>query len=107
LPWLVGVTLTTPIVAYFAAIGTAADEDTYAAVKKWVHAVWAARAGSEADEGSFTLEDPERTRLILSTRIPDEALDALSGIDWELGRGKYLVWDQAAQAWHDPTHRSR
>jgi hypothetical protein len=102
-PWLVAVTITAPITAFFAAFAGEAGKDAYAAVRAWVREVWASRAESPRPPGSLELEDPDGTRLILWSRISDHALDALSTIDWEQERGSYLMWDEEQGVWRDPT----
>ena len=103
LPWIITVVVTTPVVAFFAAIGTAAGQDTYAAVKKWAKDMWASRTNSPASRGFLEIEDTENTRVILASDLPDEALDALVRLDWEEHRGEYLIWDDGT--WRDPTRR--
>jgi hypothetical protein len=88
LPWFVGVTVTTPIVAFFASFGSEAGKDAYPLVKQWIRDVFATGAGR------VTVEDSEGSSLSLPSRIPDEALDALSTINWEHKRGQYLTWDE-------------
>ena len=98
-PWIVMVTLATPIAAFFHAFAAEAGKDAYAAVKQWVRDLWDARA--TAGEGAVRLHDAQRSTLVLSTRIPDEALDALSRVDWEAVSGDYLTWDEARGEWGD------
>lgn len=109
LPWIVVVTLTTPIATFFAAfgaaIGTAAGQDAYAAAKKWVKDVWASRVSSPANRGFLEIEDSDNTRVVLTSGLPDEALDALLSMDLGQHRGEYLTWDEEASTWRDPTRR--
>jgi hypothetical protein len=107
LPWVVHITLAAPIAAFFAAVGSEAGKDTYAAVKAWIKDMWEARRDSGNGEGSMNLEDPERSHLILPTRLPDRALDALAEIVWDEARGDYLVWDDALGQWLDAMRRKR
>jgi hypothetical protein len=104
-PWVVAVSLATPITAFFTALGTQAGKDAYPVLKTWVTAIWKARRSS--DGGSIDLEDPDGTRLILDDRIPDRAVDALAEVDWDAKRGHYLVWDDDRDEWLDPTMPDR
>ena len=107
LPWIIAVTLATPITAFFAAfgttLGTAVAQDVHAAFKRWVKDMWASRAGSVADRGFLEVEDSDNTQVILTSGLPDEALDALLSMDLEEHRGEYLTWDEESGAWRDPT----
>lgn len=99
LPWIIGITLGVPITVFFTAVGTEAGEDVYAAVKAFVKDLWQTRA---RPDGSVSLKDPDGTQLILATRIPERAIDALANVDWSQKRGHYLIWDEVREAWRDP-----
>src|SRR5215207_8195566 len=51
-----------------------AGKDAYAPIKRWGAELLAARRG----DGSAVIQDNEGTRLVLDSRLPDEALAALS-----------------------------
>ncbi len=106
LPWIVSVVLVTPIVAFFASFGAEAGKDAYGAVKAWIAELFAARRKSGNGEGAVELKDPDGTTLILSTRYPKDAIDALARISWDQHRGGYLTWDSEAGEWRDPLKRS-
>jgi|tagenome__1003787_1003787.scaffolds.fasta_scaffold19455531_1 hypothetical protein len=109
LPWIIIVTLGTPILAFLrafgAAVGTAAGQDAYPAFKNLVKDLWASRAGLPATHGAIEFEDSDNTRVILTSGLPDKALDALLRMDLEEHRGEYLVWDEESGIWRDPTRR--
>lgn len=96
--WVIYVTLATPVAAFFQSFGSEAGKDAYGVVKRWVKDVWAARRGN----GSMVLEDSEHSTLVLSTGIPEDALDALRDLDWSENRGAYLVWSERRGEWLDP-----
>ena len=77
LHWVIYVTLGFPITAFFSSFGSEAGKDAYPKVKRWVTDIWAARNGT----GSMRLQDSDHTDLVLSSQLPDEALDALREID--------------------------
>jgi hypothetical protein len=108
LPWIVSVTLTLPIAVWFSSFaaesGKLAAQDAHAAVKTFVKGVFAARRHAGSGRGALDLEDPE-TRLSLPSDLPDEALDALAGIDWDEARRGYLTWDPVERKWLDPITR--
>ena len=109
LPWIVSVTLTVPIAAWFTAFavesGKLAAQDTHAAVKAFVKGIFAARQDAGSGRGALDLEDPEGSHVSLTSDVPEEALDALGGIDWDEARGGYLTWDPAERKWLDPMKR--
>jgi hypothetical protein len=43
--------------------------------------------------------------LVLSSEIPDEALEALRHLGWHELLGDYLIWDADRSAWRGPTKR--
>jgi hypothetical protein len=43
--------------------------------------------------------------VILSSTLPDEAIEALGELDWTEKRGDYLVWSDDRREWRDPTKR--
>lgn len=105
LPWLVEATLAIPFVAFFQSFGSEAGKDAYAALKKWIQGVWAARRDAAGREGTVHLQDPDSSHLILGSTLPEMALDALRELDWSQVAGDYLVWDGGRQRWWDPTKR--
>jgi hypothetical protein len=104
LPWIVEVTLAAPIAAFFVAFGTKAGEDAYSAVKSWAREMFDARRASGSGEGSLAISDSEGTNLILSSGIPERALDDLRQLEWPAHAGEYLIWDDH-RGWHDPMKR--
>jgi hypothetical protein len=56
-------------------------------VRTWIEDVFAVRRNSGNGTGAVELRDPDRTSLILSTRIPQDALEALAALDWDEKRG--------------------
>jgi hypothetical protein len=98
LPWIVYVTLAAPIATFFTTLAAKAADDAYPAIKRWVKSVWNARRGRD---GSIVLRDPDGSYLILGTRIPDEAIEALAHLDWSRKLGQYLIWDEGRGEWQD------
>jgi hypothetical protein len=105
LPWVVRAVVLVPIAAFFASFGGEAGKDAYASVKEWVRDVWESRKGAGTEEASLVLMDSDASQLILSSSLPNEALDALRRIDWREKHGGYLVWDSAEREWRDATPR--
>jgi hypothetical protein len=100
LPWLVYVVLAVPVSAFFAGFGHAAGRDAWDAVKQWVRDIWEAHEEGRYSGGVFELRDPSGTRVVLSPRLPDEALDALADVDWEsVEGGDNLRWDTDRGEW--------
>lgn len=111
LPWIVSVTLTVPIAAWFTSFavesGKLAAQDVHAAVKAFVKGIFTARQDAGGGRGALELEDSEGSRLSLTSDVPQEALDALAGIAWDEVRGGYLFWNPTERRWLDPTKRIR
>ncbi len=106
LPWLVKVVVILPIGAFFTSFAVEGGKDAYGAVKEWIKDVSASRTGAGTGEGSLWLSDPDRTNLVLSSSLPDEAIEKLRDIDWGAKRGDYLVWNASRSEWMDPTKRA-
>jgi hypothetical protein len=102
LDWVLYVTLGAPIAAFFTAMASEAGKDSYSALNRWAKSIWEARRGAGTRSGSIVLRDSDHTNLVLSSRLPDEALDALERLNWDEVRGDYLVWNEAEGAWRDP-----
>ena len=100
--WMITITLGVPITAFVRALGAETGKDVSVALNDWVHDLWQSRT---RPDGSIVLEDPDGTRVIVATRIPDPAIDALADVDWAAERGRYLVWDVDAGEWLDPSRR--
>jgi hypothetical protein len=96
--WVISVTLAAPIATFFTTFASKAAEDAYAPVKQWVHDLWAARRGA----GSVVLQDFLGSTLVLSSALPEAALDALRDLDWAEVSGQYLVWSEDKNEWLDP-----
>jgi hypothetical protein len=105
LPWVVQATLAVPFAAFFASFGAEAGKDAYGAAKAWIRALWTQRREAAGREGTVHLEDAGQSHLILASTLPEEALDALGGLDWSRVVGDYLVWDDQGRVWRDPTKR--
>ena len=61
-----------------------------------------ARADSGTGEGSIEISDADGTTLVVTTGLPDAALDGLADIQWDEVRGHDLAWDDTASLWRDP-----
>ncbi len=109
LPWIVLVVVGLPLKGFLEGFGKgfgeAAGRDSYEALKAWRNDVSSARSGAGTGEGSIQISDPEHSNVILSSALPDEAIDALRDLDWNEHRGDYLVWDGTRKIWRDPTKR--
>ncbi len=86
------------VAAFLRAFATEAGEDPYATVKAWAREIFAIFGALDPDDEAIRIHDSEETILIL-TPHNGKSVDALAEIDWEQARGKYLVWDPAAQRW--------
>ena len=100
-PWLIYVMLAVPISAFFAAFGSEAGKDAYAAVKEWTRDIFAVHQKPHYAGGTLDIRDPRGTRVVLSPPLPDEALDALADIDWASVEGGDLLWDERRREWRD------
>jgi hypothetical protein len=95
LPWIVQVALKYTVDGFFLALGAKGFD-------LFVRDVWSAREGRE---GRLEITDPEHTWVMLRNSMPDEAIDALSELDWSEKRGDLLEWDFERRKWRDPTKR--
>ena len=77
-------------------------KDGYVGLKRLRRNVSAARRASGKDEGDIVFFDDSKSKLVLASSLPDEAIDALRYIDWssKMGSGD-LHWDSAAGRWRD------
>jgi hypothetical protein len=101
LPWLIRIAVEGTIyelLKYVAASGTTG-------IKEMFRDLVDARDGAGSGKGSIELVDAEHTHVILSSTLPDEAIEALSELDWTEKRGDYLVWSDDRREWRDPTKR--
>jgi hypothetical protein len=92
-PWVIVVTLATPVAAFFQSFGAEAGKDAYATVKAWFREI----RDTTGRPGYVDLRAPNGSHVVLPSDIPDEAVDALHEA-WA-ARGSYPVWDPAARAW--------
>jgi hypothetical protein len=102
LPWVIYVTLTAPIASFFGSFAVEAGKDAYSTVKRWLREICESRQESGNGSGAVVLRDSEGSSLILTSQLPEEALDALRGLDWSEKRGDYLIWSHDRGEWLDP-----
>ena len=106
LPWVVLVILESPIKPFFDAFAAKAGEDAYDGLKQLLRDIRTARSGAGTGEGSIHIfSDSERTNVVLSSPLPDEAVEGLRDLDWNEVRGDWLVWDPQRKTWGDPRKR--
>jgi len=99
LPWIVRITLDETIKGFFITLGGVGFKALYDSIKK-------ARKGTNSeDEGTVELYDSESSWMILPASLPDEAIDALSDLDWDRLRGGYLIWNSEDKEWYNATPR--
>jgi hypothetical protein len=46
-----------------------------------------------------SLTDSDRTVIVFNSALPDEALDALTEINWSEAAGGYLTWEAEQGGW--------
>jgi hypothetical protein len=78
IPWVIYVILGAPIATFFTTIAAEAGKDAYQPIKRWAVELLAARRGG----GAVDIRDSDGMRLVFSSELPDEALAALSNLDW-------------------------
>jgi hypothetical protein len=78
IPWVIYVILGAPIATFFTTIAAEAGKDAYQPIKRWAVELLAARRGG----GAVDFRDSDGMRLVFSSELPDEALAALSNLDW-------------------------
>jgi hypothetical protein len=93
LPWVIVVSLGTPIAAFFQSFGAEAGKDAYATVKAWLREI----RGMVDRPGTIEVRAPGGTTVVLRSDLPDEALDALH--DLPPGRLGCVVWDPSQETW--------
>jgi hypothetical protein len=107
MPWVIEISVVGPIAAFFLSFGSTfgrtAANDAYELASEWIKALWAARADSGTGQGSIEISDSDATTLVVTTGIPDEALDALARVQWDRVQGHHLTWDEATSVWRDQT----
>ncbi len=93
--WVIELTLAAPLGAFFVKFSEAAGTDAYQSLRAWIGRV---REGER--ERALTLRiAAEETTVEIRSTVPDEALEALSGIDWTgVGEGT-LEWDPSRRRW--------
>jgi hypothetical protein len=98
LPWVISVVLGAPIATFFTTIAAEAGKDAYRPIKRWAVELLAARQG----DGSTAVQDTDGTRLVLDSRLPEEALTALSDLDWsKFQQGGDIHWSKSRREWLD------
>jgi hypothetical protein len=75
--------------------------DVYPLIRQWVEDLWAARRGAGNGTGSVVLQDSRDSQLVLSSTLPEEALEALRDVDWAAVEGDYLIWSEKKRQWLD------
>jgi hypothetical protein len=104
-PWLLYVTISAPIAAFFTSFasrsGSKAADDVYPLIRQWVEDLWAARRGAGNGTGSVVLQDSRDSQLVLSSTLPEEALEALRDVDWAAVEGDYPIWSEKKRQWLD------
>jgi len=105
MPWVIEISVVGPIDAFFTAFGSTfgrtAVADPYSLVAGWLKALCTARAESGTGEGTIEISDTDGTTLVVTTGLPDVALDALADVQWDRVRGHHLAWDGTAGVWRD------
>ncbi len=99
LPWIVRITLDETIKGFFITLGGVGFKALYDSIKK------ARKGANSEDEGTVELYDSESSWMILPASLPDEAIDALSDLDWDRLRGGYLIWNSEDKEWYNATPR--
>lgn len=106
MPWVIEISVAGPIDGFFKSFGSTfgrtAVADPYSLVAGWIRALLTARVESGTGEGSIEISDADGTTLVVTTGLPDAALDGLAGIQWDGVRGHDLAWDDTASLWRDP-----
>jgi hypothetical protein len=103
LPWIVHIGATGAFGGFFAALGA----DRYSKFKALVRDVREARRDAGNGTGAIDLRDAEGTNITLPSTLPDEALDALSRINWDEVSAGWLVWSSDRGEWVDHMKRDR
>jgi hypothetical protein len=67
----------------------------------------ARRRSSRAPDGWVEFDDPDDTKVMFASGLPDEAYRALLELDWPEHRGGMLMWDEESREWYDPNRRYR
>jgi hypothetical protein len=99
LPWIVRITLDETIKGCFITLGGVGFKVLHDSIKK------ARKGANSEDEGTVELYDSESSWMILPASLPDDAIDALSDLDWDRLRGGYLVWNSEDREWYNATPR--
>jgi hypothetical protein len=101
LPWLIRIVEEGTIyelLKFVATGGTTGIKEMYRELRD-------ARNGAGNGKGSVELVDSENTHVILSSTLPDEAIEALDDLHWDELGGGWLVWDAGRKEWVDHTRR--
>jgi hypothetical protein len=105
---LFGDPLRTFMTTFFGAAGAAAGQDAWKGFKRFltvifdqIEELWPNPPGIPRGpgDGAVILEDEEGLSVVLGPDLPDEALQALSGVDWDAVEKGSLDWDQERQEW--------
>jgi hypothetical protein len=93
--WVIEVTLAAPLGAFFIKFSEAAGTDAYESLCAWI-----GRLRESGRGRALTLRiAAEETSVEIRSSVPEEALEALSGIDWtSVGEGT-LEWDPSRRRW--------
>lgn len=102
LPWDVYVVLGVPLALFLQGFMSAAGEDAYDAVKRWVRDIVAAhdRPGYYRN-GAIDVRDSAGGGIVFSAGLSDEAFAALRLLDWSAVEGDLLLWDADTGRWYD------
>jgi hypothetical protein len=93
--WVVTITLAAPLGAFFAAVGSEAGKDAYAAFRTWFRR----QKLRTADSGAVVFKGSDGCELVAELGVPEEALDALRGLDWSSMPNGTIVWDHRTRRW--------
>jgi hypothetical protein len=106
-PWAIIFVVSTPLRAFFQSFGSEGGKDAYAKFKEFMHQLRKSRSGAGSGSGTVDVSDPDGTRIIFGSELPDEAIEALANVDWDAVRGGYIVWNNERQEWYDHLPKRR
>jgi hypothetical protein len=93
--WVIEVTLAAPLGAFFIKFSEAAGTDAYESLRAWIDRL------RESGRGRALMLRiaAEETSIEIRSSVPEEALEALSSLDWtKVGEGT-LEWDPSRRRW--------
>lgn len=93
--WVVTITLAAPLAAFFTAVGSEAGKDAYAAFRTWFRR----QKLRTVDSGTVILQGSDELEVVLELGVPEEALEALRGLDWPHMSSGPIVWDDQTRRW--------